>query len=262
MIELLIILGIFFLAYIFVLKDFEKAFYVLMVLSLFLHKELFSFYRWDLMPIRAFMLALFCAGVTKIYMWFIHGRDEKKFSEIFSNPFLLLLVFLWAIRGISILFTKNLQASLLIYGFFTTVVFLLFYIFHFLKNSPEKTLKYIKFYIYCLFGLTLFGYFQYFLYAKTGVIIGALWNIPGNIPRVGSTFWDVNHYGALLASVLPLMGVFVLALKSKKTKNSFWRHVSFTFCHLTPHEFSYGVDYRRCGIFGFHHTLTNAPIWY
>ena len=46
--------------------------------------------------------------------------------------------------------------------------------------------------------------------------MGAFWNIPGNIPRVGSLFWDVNHFAALVGVLLPVSSVLVLTEKTKK----------------------------------------------
>ena len=67
MIDIAIILVIFIASYILILRNFKLSLYVLIVLSVLLHKELFSFYKWDLMPVRVFMLGLLCAGITKIY---------------------------------------------------------------------------------------------------------------------------------------------------------------------------------------------------
>ncbi|MFH1648179.1 MAG: hypothetical protein ABIA11_00405, partial [Patescibacteria group bacterium] len=66
MIELLIIFLIFIVSFVLILKNFEFSVYILITLSVLMHKELFSFYRWDLLPIRAFMFALMCAGILKI----------------------------------------------------------------------------------------------------------------------------------------------------------------------------------------------------
>lgn len=219
-IELFIIFLIFAFSYVVILKNFKVALYLLLILSVLLHKELFSFYRWDLMPVRAFMLGLFCAGLTKIFFWFINkDKKQKKLDlNILKDPFIILVILLWVVRGASMFFSLNLEASLLIYSFFTTIVFLVIYLINYFKNNQEDILKYIKAYIYVLFGLTLFGYFQYFLYVKTGVIIGAFWNIPGNIARVGAAFWDVNHYAALLAAMLPISGVLFLIEKNIKKK--------------------------------------------
>lgn len=218
--ELGVIFLIFVLSYILISKNFKIAIYLLLVLSVLLHKELFSFFRWDLMPIRAFMLALVCVGITKIYIWLFKTDKKKKLQDlsIFKDPFILLVILLWLVRGISIIFSKNLQSSLLLYSFFTTIVVLVIYLVTFLKKNPQEIEKYLKFYILLVFGLTLFGYFQYYLYSTTGKIIGAFWNIPGNIARVGATFWDVNHYGALLAATLPISCMYVLYTKAWKGK--------------------------------------------
>lgn len=222
--ELVVIFLIFILSYILILKDFKKSIYLLLILSLLLHKELFSFYRWDLMPVRAFMVSLTFATLTKLifYLYRCFIKKTKPNLSYIKDPFIVLIIVLWAVRAVSILFTKNLQASLLLFAFFTTIVFLVVNLINFLKQNPLQIEKYLKFYIFLAFLLTLFGYFQYYLYITTNTIIGAFWNIPGNIARVGATFWDINHYGAFLAVILPLSGIFALFEKSFKYKIIFF----------------------------------------
>ncbi|OGC77315.1 hypothetical protein A2619_04740 [candidate division WWE3 bacterium RIFOXYD1_FULL_39_9] len=226
--EIVSIALIFIISYILIVKRFDIAVLVLFVLSVLLHKELFSFFIWDLMPIRAFMFSLLAAGVaTLVYLLFIK-KDIAKVKELLNDPVLILLILLWAIRGLSIFFSWNLKSSVLLYGFFSTVVVLAVYLKNFYSERQELILKHLKFYIVIVFLLTLFGYFQYFLYETTGKIIGALWNIPGNIPRIGSTFWDVNHYGSLLAALLPIACVLVLTERKVKSK-LFFAVVSVSF---------------------------------
>ncbi|MFC1700276.1 glycosyltransferase family 39 protein [Patescibacteria group bacterium] len=217
MTELIIIFLIFIVSLVLIFKNFEFSVYVLITLSVLMHKELFSFYRWDLMPIRAFMFALMCAGILKTFVYFSKNKLSK-IKDYLRDPVLVLLGLIWVVRGISTFFSKNLQASIFLYGFFTTVVFMCYYFYLMFKNSPEKVLNYLKYYIYLVFGLSLFGYFQVFLLQTTGVTIGALWYIPNNIPRVGATFWDVNHYGALLAALLPILSVLILIEGKLKQK--------------------------------------------
>jgi 4-amino-4-deoxy-L-arabinose transferase-like glycosyltransferase len=189
-----------------------------MGLSVLLHKELFSFYRWDLMPIRAFMLALVCASITKIYFHCSKNKDFRLFVKKANDPIFITILLLWLIRGASIFFSRNLQASLLIYAFFTTIVFLSGYLYLRLKEDPSGAIKFIKFYIYLAFGLAVFGFIQLLVLKIFGVTIGALWSIPGNIPRVGSTFWDVNHYGALLSALMPILCVMIVTEKGFRIK--------------------------------------------
>ena len=89
------------------------------------------------------MLALLCAGVTRSYFWLHSSYVNKKFQDLstFYDPFVLLLLVLWVVRGVSIYNTKNLQSSLLLYGFFTTVVVFVVFFIKYLKNNPEQILK-------------------------------------------------------------------------------------------------------------------------
>lgn len=217
MTELIIIFLIFIISFVLILKNFEFSVYILITLSVLMHKELFSFYRWDLLPIRAFMFALMCVGILKVSIY-VSKNKLSSLKKYLKDPVLILLGLIWIVRGISIYFSRNLQASIFLYGFFTTVVFMCYFFYFKFKDSPERVLNYLKYYIYLVFGLSLFGYFQVFLLQTTGVTIGALWYIPNNIPRVGTTFWDVNHYGALLASLLPLLSVLILTEGKLKQK--------------------------------------------
>ncbi|MFZ5424794.1 MAG: glycosyltransferase family 39 protein [Patescibacteria group bacterium] len=188
-----------------------------MLLSLLLHKELFSIYRWDVLPVRVFMLALTFYAFLFIVHRYRHKINFKEISSYLRDPFIFLLGSIWVARGISLLNTKNLQASIFLYGFFTTVIVLGFAIYY-TFNSSSDILSFIKKYIYLLFFTCLFGFIQFFIYLKFDYIVGALWNVPGHLPRIGSVFWDINHYGGLLASLLPVVGVLVLVEKKVKTK--------------------------------------------
>ncbi|HBY10097.1 hypothetical protein A2473_01120 [candidate division WWE3 bacterium RIFOXYC2_FULL_42_13] len=216
MAEIAIIATICILSYVLMLRNPDFAVYVLILLSVLLHKELFSFYRWDLMPIRAFMLAILAAFLTRVVMWVIKERSFKLLFSKLKDPLVVSFVLLWLVRLISLVNSKNIQSSIFLLGFFTTSVAMVLLVYFSYRNRPHQILKYLRFYIYTAFVLTLFGWFQVWLYQTKGVIVGALWNIPGNLPRVGATFWDVNHYGALLSALLPLLGVLIITGKSLK----------------------------------------------
>src|SRR4030042_2917517 len=104
--ELATIFLIFVCSYFLILKKFDLTIYVLLVLSVLLHKELFSFFHWDLLPIRAFMLALFCVGVTHVYLHLFKKHLFKSALKILKDPFLVLVILLWLIRGLSLIFSK------------------------------------------------------------------------------------------------------------------------------------------------------------
>jgi 4-amino-4-deoxy-L-arabinose transferase-like glycosyltransferase len=218
MLEIISIASIFLLSIFLIMRNFRYALYVGIVLSVLLHKELFSFYRWDFMPVRAFMLAVLVSGGLYVLFHLKNIFTNREWVKKLKDPFLISLLVLWIIRGVSIIFSRNLTASIFLYGFFTTVIFLMVMMFLNLKNSETASLKYVEFYVLISFLLTLFGYFQITLYLTTGKIIGALWNIPGNIPRVGTTFWDVNHFASLLAAMIPLAGILFLTEKKLKVR--------------------------------------------
>lgn len=209
-IELLILLLISCLSFVLILKNFNIAVYVLLLLSVLLHKELFSFYAWDFLPVRFFMLAFAAATSFKLLQEIIQAKSIKPVITQLKDPFIFLLIALLLIKAASIFFTRNLSASLFMLVFFVTAVLLGFALFKHLFGKEQAILKYIKFYIVIGFILCVFGFFQTVLYLKTEVIIGALWNVPGNLPRVGATFWDVNHFAALLSVLLTLLGAFIV----------------------------------------------------
>lgn len=218
MAELLLLVLLFFLSLLLIHLNFELAIKVFLVLSVFLHKEVFSIYQWDYLPVRLFMLALAFYFGFKTVFWLVAKRNKNELSTFLKNPFFVLLIAIWLVRLLSLFFSKNLQASILLMGFFTTIIFLGIVMYKTYYKHSDKLLELIKLYIYIVFGLCVFGYFQLVLYLKTNFIIGALWNVPGHTPRIGSTFWDVNHFGALLAVLLPVFGGLILVDKSSKNK--------------------------------------------
>lgn len=219
-IEIIIAILFFIFAIVLISIDIKFSLTVLLFLSILLHKEVFSIYKWDILPVRLFMLALLVVSLAKYLFSFGNILNIRKWWVEFTRqpPFVLLLLFLWLIRGISIVFTKNLTSSLNLFGFFTAVVVLGTLLYGTFSKDSQKLLAYLKTYFFIIFGLCVFAYFQAFLYFKSGVILGALWNVPNNLPRLGSTFWDVNHFGALLAATLPVIGGFILISKTWKAR--------------------------------------------
>ncbi|MFA6981747.1 MAG: O-antigen ligase family protein, partial [Patescibacteria group bacterium] len=211
--EILLLIILFIASFALLLTNFDLSVFVMLVLSVLLHKELFSIFKWDVLPIRLFMLAFLCYGVLAFF------KTNKTFKEkltFFKDPFVLILTLIWVVSGFSIYFSKNLYSSLSLYGFFTCIVASVLALYRYFRGDIERPLKVLRFYMYLAAVLCLFCVFQAAYYLKTGHIIGALWNIPGNIPRLGATFWDVNHFGALLAALIPPLGAFFLATKKRK----------------------------------------------
>lgn len=220
--ELLVIPLIFVLSIILAKRDKRSALTMIMILSLFLHKEVFSIYRWDVLPIRIFMLGLTAYIAFSFLNWLLKAKSfyvaYDTLHEYLSDPFIVSLTLLWFIRGLSIIFTRNLAASVFLFGFFTTIVALGYYTYTRFRNDSDGVLSLIKAYIKLAFIACLFGYLQIFLYYKYNFIIGAFWNIPERLPRVGSVFWDVNHFGAFLAALMPVLGILIVFAKTWKNR--------------------------------------------
>ncbi|MBP7927697.1 glycosyltransferase family 39 protein [Patescibacteria group bacterium] len=215
-------IGILFLIFIFSLvllhRNLKLGINLLLILSVLLHKELFSIFKWDLLPVRFFMLAMFLYFLYKGIDIAYKNWRVGVLKTFFKDPFVILLLAIWLVRGVSIVFSKNIQASLLLYGFFSTIVVLGLVLYFVFRNRRDDVYALVKNYTYIVFALSLFGYVQLFIYTKYQFIIGALWNVPGHVARVGATFWDVNHFGALLATLLPVLGARILFEKELKTR--------------------------------------------
>jgi len=216
--EIFIIVSIIIISALLLKKNFDLGIKVLLVLSTLLHKEVFSILRWDFLPVRFYMVGVGLFILSELAFTFYKERSLRKYTKIIKDPVMVSLFVLWGVRAVSIVFSKNFTASLQLLAFFTTIVLLGVTLFSRYAGQTHKLLKLVKFYIYLAMGLTVFGFLQLFLYTKYEFIVGALWNVPGHIPRIGSTFWDVNHFAALLACLLPVLGVFILIEKVWKKK--------------------------------------------
>ena len=211
--EILILILLFISSLLLIFINTRFSIFVLILLSVLLHKEVFSIYKWDVLPIRVFMLAFSLFAFFYVVKSIRRTEFLKQIKSFVSDPFIFLLISLLLFRSISLINSKNPISSIFLLGFFGTVVILGIYLYKKFSNNPDTIFKYIKFYIIVIFGLSLFAFVQLFVYTKFGFIFGALWNVPGHLPRLGATFWDVNQFGGLLASVIPVLGIFILISK-------------------------------------------------
>jgi O-antigen ligase len=195
--------------------DKKSSLYVLLVISVLLHKELFSIYSWNILPARIFMLAISFFVTVEVLRSFIK-RDIDWLKKDLVNPVFLSLVVFWAIAGSSIFFSKNVPASLSIFAFLTSVIALFIYVSRVFQNDRVQVLHLIKFYILVAFALSVIGFVQIYVFENLNFIFGAFWNVPGHTPRVGSLFWDVNHFAGFLVLLLPVIAALVLTGRWKE----------------------------------------------
>ncbi len=197
-------------------------FYILAFVPL-MHKELFSFIVWDLLPARVAIIAVALTGFIKLIMW-IKNNGWGKFSNkavnfVKSDPFLILMITIWMIRGLSIFKSELQDYSLSLFAFYSIII--AFYILyrHLIVTYGETFYEKVLYIYLAIAGFTgIFALIQYYLRLCCRKSIGGVWVVPGYTPRLGSTFWDVNHYGGFLITIIPILFAYIFAAKKFKLK--------------------------------------------
>lgn len=210
--EIIFIVLIFVFSLTALLVNKKKALYLLLAVSVLLHKELFSIYSWNILPARIFMGAIMVFVIVEVVKS-LKNKGVGWVKQELANPAIISLLAFWIIAGLSIFFSKNIPASLSVYAFLTTVVALAIYLTRVFQGDRARVLHFTKFYIFVAFVLSLVGFIQIFVFEKYKFIFGAFWNVPGHTPRIGSLFWDVNHFAGFLVLLLPVIGALVLVSK-------------------------------------------------
>jgi len=188
--------------------------YLLTPLVILMHKQNFSLFGvWDLLPIRLATLFLISGYFVQIY------RSKQILLSVNSykqNPFLLGFIALVGAIVLSFFNTISFQESIQLFSFLLLQVALIFIAFD-LVDTHKKFFNWFNVFVYTIFGSLIFAVFQYWYFLQYGKPIGALWYIPGVYVRLGSLFWDVNHYGAfLVAGLFMTFSYFLLAKGYKK----------------------------------------------
>lgn len=206
-----------------------------LVLSTLLHKELFSIYIWDLLPIRIFMVAFL---VNSIFEFFKFNGLSLKFIPYLKNPFIFLNIFIVISRLLSLINTQSLSSTVFLNIFYITVSVFLIHLS--IKFNEAELLDTIKKYTLISVVLGLVTFIQLYFYFQYSYLFGAILNVAGrsvDVPefslsaeyltnvlklvvmtRVGSLFWDVNHFGGFVASTFMFSLAFLLTAKDKKSR--------------------------------------------
>ncbi|MEA2020178.1 MAG: glycosyltransferase family 39 protein [Patescibacteria group bacterium] len=211
--DLYLIFGIliFLLALYLGICDPKKGLLLLVFLLPFNHKETLGFILWNLTPPRVFLVGL---GFGFLIYALRNVRDWQEWLRQFlGDTFFVFLFLLWAVQGISLFRAINLEMGFGMWGF-STAVLALYIIFHFLVvKYGESFLKQTK-RLYLQLGLVIgaFGIAQLILFLTQDIVFLGIWPIEDGLARVGSTFWDVNHFAAFSASIaLLFFGRYVFA---------------------------------------------------
>lgn len=233
--QIWLILVIFVLCLILIRVNFFSALVLALVLSGFLHKELFSLYIWDVLPIRIFMGAFL---ISSLYDFLRFNKLSLKFLPYLKDPFIVINILLIASKLLSMVNSLSLNHSLFLNMFFITIS--VFVITVYLKVSGSDLIRLFKNYVFYGVVLSLITFIQLYAYYQYSFLFGAILNIAGGtidfpsfqptyefftealkiivMTRVGSIFWDVNHFGGFLAGMFLPCFVFFVNSKTKREK--------------------------------------------
>ena len=217
-------------ALIYGLKSLRGAVYSWILLAVLMHKEMFSLVLWDFLPARSFLLGILIASIIftikKIYK---NGFNLflEEIKAYFSEPLFLLMILMLFFRGLSVIFGSGFEkSSVLFYGFFALAVFSVILIvkvstFEFIKKIDAFNL-FLNAYITSSTFAAVFGLIQYYLRVFYRESIGGVWVVPNVAPRLGSFFWDVNHYGGFLVTVIPILFIKIFNAKTHLKKSLYF----------------------------------------
>ena len=185
-------------------RDLRMGLLILILLLPLTHKETLSFYFLDITPPRIFLVGLaagaFLGAVSKI----LKNRNLllRWFRSLRKDRFFLLLFLLWLIRGLSLFHSLNLEASLRLLSFFSAV--LAFYLmFRAVYKERGRVFLAEAERSFILGGVltAAFAVIQFFLFVFKDYVILGIWPMEKGPPRIGATFWDVNHFAFFAASL-------------------------------------------------------------
>jgi|694.fasta_scaffold02523_2 4-amino-4-deoxy-L-arabinose transferase-like glycosyltransferase len=197
-------------------RNLYKAFIIMMFFVPLMHKELFSLVLWDLLPIRVFLIGLGLVLAAKLFIHVKKNGFDLVLKEYLHDPFFIILTALWIFRVISIYNSAEPLRSFFFLSFFLLTILLYASYKYVIKLNPENFNGILKYYLFIGFLTEIFAIVQYYLRLCCRETVGGVWVIPGFTPRLGSSFWDVNHYGAFLITLIPLIFNFLISSKQIK----------------------------------------------
>ena len=108
MIEIALLILLLVLSLILIRLNFLSSVFLALVLSTFIHKELFSIYVWDMMPIRVLLLAFL---LNSSFEFLKYNGFGFKFLNDLKDPFLLLISLFILSKFLSLPFSKDYESS-------------------------------------------------------------------------------------------------------------------------------------------------------
>jgi len=187
-------------------KDFIKS---VLYLSFLLPLDNRIYFNWGFE--RASPIRWAVAGIAVYYLWDLYRRgglknisgEIKKSVKTDNNFFLLFIVLL--IRSASIFWSKEVFSSVGLVLFFveTVVMYLLL-----VKASCIGKKSFLKqalvYYLLAAFLASLWSFVQLYFYKFQDRVLPGVWPLIDRPVRIGSFFWDINHFGVYISVIIPL----------------------------------------------------------
>lgn len=201
--------------------------------------------RWALFGIFSYLIFKLIRRKKPIFRVKDVGEIAKiVLKGVTADIFLCLLVLVWLIRLVSFSVSLNLVSSISYQSFFTEIILIYLLIKRCVYEEGEIfILKFLRNYVLAGFFVSLYSPYQYYMYKFRDKILPGVWPLENRPVRIGSFFWDINHYGAYLATVIPFIPYFFVKSESKKLK------VFYAFAFLVCLA-SFGMTLSRSAIIG------------
>jgi len=205
-------------------RDLCGALFLLVAVLPLNHKEFFSLGVWNIIPARVVLIGVLGGSALQLLsLARSYGRDvlRDKLRNYSRDPVLLLLLSLWLVRLLSLFRSKNLPASVSLLVFFSAVVGL-YIVLRWCRRRYGQVflLTLLRFYVAIVLLSGVWSILQYLFWHLGDITLpGAVWPTEYQPLRVGSLFWDINHYAAYVATAVPILG---LLAAEKQVESGFW----------------------------------------
>lgn len=186
--------------------------FLLVILAPLTHKESFSIFDQDM------VFSKFVLVVIGVYGGF---HLVKKRADFVKDPVFLLLSIFLGFNIFSLLQSQDLFHSIRMVVFLGTTFLTYPVVKMFLSNDKDNLKKLIFVYSLAFWFVFLFLLMQIWLNEVYTLRIGGIWPVPDYPTRYGSTFWDVNHYGIYLVSMIMIFVGAIFTFKDRLLKAYF-----------------------------------------
>ena len=117
---------IFLLTAILAYRNLRLAFWLMVMFSPLVHKELFSLGGvWDLLPIRVAFVGAIVGSLINLFTWIKNDIENAKIvveKFVLDDPFLILMIVLWLVRLLWIKKSASFDDSFKLFAFYSLII--------------------------------------------------------------------------------------------------------------------------------------------